>query len=33
MLYGYIYSIATLQCKVCLRSTKTGQFLKLNKIM
>ena len=23
----YIYSIATLQCKVCLMSKKTGQFI------
>ena len=28
----YIYSIATLQCKVCLMSIKTGHFIKLYKI-
>ena len=28
-----IYSIATLQCKVCLMSTKGGKFIKSYKIM
>ena len=30
---NYIYSISTLQCKVCLMSTKAGQFKKSYKIM
>ena len=29
----YIHSIATLYCKVCLMSTKAGQFIKSYKIM
>ena len=32
-LSGYIYSLATLQCKVCLMCTKAGQFIKSYKIM
>ena len=32
-LSDYIYSIATLQCKVCLISTKAGHFIKSYKIM
>ena len=30
-LSDYIYSSATLQCKICLISIKTGQFKKLHK--
>ena len=33
---GYIYSVATLQCKVCLKSIKSGHsynYIKLYKIM
>ena len=29
----YIYAIATLKCKVCLMSTKAGQFIKSCKIV
>ena len=32
-LSDYIYSIANLQHKVCLMSTKAGQFIKSNKII
>ena len=32
-LSNYIYSVATLQWKVCLMSIKIGQFLKLYKII
>ena len=32
-LSDYIYSIATLYCKVCLMSAKAGQFIKSYKIM
>ena len=32
-LSDYIYSVATLSCKVCLMSTKAGQFIKSYKIM
>ena len=32
-LSDYIYSIAILQCKVCLISTKAGHFIKSYKIM
>ena len=32
-LSDYIYSLATLQCKACLMSTKAGQLTKSYKIM
>ena len=32
-LSDYIYSIATLQCKVCLMPIKTGKFIKSNEII
>ena len=31
-LSDYIYSIANLQCKVCLTSTKAEQFIKENNV-